>query len=103
MRTKEQIDRLLRTPDQLLTDLDRQAKYVIQTNSHPMPCPNCRRPVNQYEAGGFGPEEDDFHAGNRPFRCPDCKRELLVVVPFIRIGPGWCWELVPEVINKAKP
>lgn len=78
----------------LLTGLAYQRLYLLKLAMNKMPCPNCGTKQNEYEAGGYTMDEDDF-SSNHTFKCIRCGRELTYDVPFIAIGPPWHWGLVP--------
>jgi hypothetical protein len=107
--------------DRLLSDVDKQRRYVLRSLLDSQPCPNCGRHQSVVDASGvkslndFEPSDyTDYgrgevaHLGEQhevvrpatleePFRCYNCQRRLKRVVPFIKMTPGgWQWELVPE-------
>jgi hypothetical protein len=44
---------LLKTPEQLLSELDRQRLFLLRTEGTPVPCPACKRPVTAFDAAGI--------------------------------------------------
>ena len=87
MRTNTEI---LNSPHQLLQPLEKQVVYCLQIAATQMPCPMCAIKVSQIQASGK--ELDAFNAGDHSkevFTCPNCKTELLEVVPFF--GPVYEW------------
>ena len=78
----------------LLTAIEAQERFILKQASKPTSCPNCATPVNQFAAAGVS--INDFKVdgpGDYKYRCPNCGRHLIFVVPFFG---GWIWQLVPE-------
>ena len=97
---------LLRADDEHLTELDRQKRHVLRIELAPMPCPACHTPVNALTSAGIDIDAFDFGATKLTYRCPHCKAELVQIVPFVAIGPGWYWHLshdwLAERLHKAR-
>lgn len=90
------MDRLLATPRNLLTTVDRQQKFLLERALVPRECihPDCDHQLSQLDACEQG--IDGYQLGSasvdNTFRCPGCGTPLAVVVPFIAgLGPGWHW------------
>lgn len=82
---------------QVLTEYERQRRYVLQQALIPAQCPMCLRPVNQVEATGKSLDEFDAENGSSTqrelFACPHCKTELRLIVPFMSSGPcTYLWQ-----------
>jgi hypothetical protein len=101
---------LLKTPNMVLTEIQRQNKYCLEIDLTPVSCPACGVPVNQIDAAGVPLDEwDASGATSRPtFHCrqPDCGARLVVVVPFMTSGPKYQWKLdtawMKEQLAQAK-
>lgn len=53
---------LLKTPDSLLGQLDRQRLFLLRGESIAMPCPACKQPVNVCDAAGVDMDAYDSSA-----------------------------------------
>jgi hypothetical protein len=85
---------LLRTPRDVLSQVDRQRQYLLRVELTPSPCPACREPVNALDAAGIDLDAYQFGKEKTSCCCPACGAELEQVVPvFAFAGPGWHWEL----------
>jgi hypothetical protein len=98
---------LLTTPEQLLSELDRQRLFLLRTEGTPVPCPACKRPVNAFDAAGIDLDAYDFGATKYEYRCPSCDARLEQVVPLFSGGSTlWHWHLqndwLQEQLRKAK-
>jgi hypothetical protein len=85
---------ILKTPRQLLGEVDRQRRFLLRLESTPVPCPACKRPANTFEAAGI--DLDDYDIGNAryAYRCPGRGAALEQVVPFLAAGRAlWHWLL----------
>jgi hypothetical protein len=51
---------ILKTPKQLLAEVDRQRLFLLRVESTPVPCPACKRPVNAFEAAGINLDDYDI-------------------------------------------
>jgi hypothetical protein len=87
---------LLQTPNEQLSQLQRQKKYVLQKEMTPVPCPVCKKPLDAITAAGIDIDQYDATKSKDQYRCPDCQAELELVVPFIAFGPGWHWQIRHE-------
>jgi hypothetical protein len=98
---------VLQTPEQLLSELDRQRLFLLRTEGTPLPCPACKRPVNAFDAAGIDLDAYDFGTTTYAYRCPACGARLEQVVPlFPGGGTLWHWHLqdawLQEQLRKAK-
>jgi uncharacterized protein (UPF0212 family) len=98
---------LLHTPEQLLTELDRQRLFLLRVDGTPMPCPACKKPVNLFEAAGIDLDQYDFGNTSYSCCCPGCGAKLEQVISFIAGGGAlWHWELqnawLQDQLQKAK-
>lgn len=85
---------LLRTPEQLLDELDRQRLYLLRVEGTPVSCPACKHSVNAFDAAAIDVDAYDFGVTKYAYRCPACGAELEQVVPFIAgFASLWHWEL----------
>ncbi len=83
---------ILKTPDELLTEIQRQEKFLLRVAAQPMPCPVCHGAVNQFVAAGLSVDEfQPGYSSRHTFRCPSCQVELIAVVPFF--GPPYLWRV----------
>lgn len=98
--TKHDFQRLLETPRELLSGLDRQRQFLLQLALQQRECihPDCDRMLNHLDAceQGFDGYQLGSASSDNTFRCPDCKTPLAVVVPFIAAGPTWHWGKVRD-------
>jgi hypothetical protein len=89
---------ILETPDNLLTAIQKQHKFLLVRDIQQCPCPNCGTPQSFVETAAGG-NINDYNAGNResgPYPCINCGRGLTYVVPLVYVaGPGWHWSLTP--------
>lgn len=96
---------LLNTPEQCLTEVDRQRRYLLRVDGTPMPCPACKKPLDLFTAAGIDLDVYDFGETTYAYRCPACAAELEQVVPFIASGSLWHWQLshdwLQERLRKA--
>jgi hypothetical protein len=92
---KREFKRLLDTPRNLLTGLDRQRQFLLTIALHRSECihPECDRLLSQFDAceQGFEGYQLGTASTANTFRCPDCKTPLAIVVPFVSTGAGWHW------------
>jgi hypothetical protein len=98
---------LLKTPEQLLSELDRQRLFLLRTEGTPVPCPACKRPVNAFDAAGIDLDAYDFGGTKYEYCCPACGARLEQVVPLFASGGSlWHWHLqdawLKEQLHKAK-
>jgi hypothetical protein len=98
---------VLRTPEQRLSELDRQRLFLLHTEGTPLPCPACKQPVNAFDAAGIDLDAYDFGATQYAYRCPSCGAHLEQVVPLFPGGSTlWHWHLqndwLQEQLAKAK-
>lgn len=98
---------LLKTPEQLLGELDRQRLFLLRVEGAPVPCPACQKLVNTFDAAGIDIDSYDFGVTKYAYRCPACAAELEQVVPFITAGAHpWHWQLkhawLQDQLRKAK-
>jgi len=98
---------ILKTPKELLGQVDRQRLFLLRVESTPVPCPACKRPANAFEAAGINLEDYDFGSTKYDYHCPGCGAELEQVVPFLASGGAlWHWHLkdewLQEQLRKAK-
>src|SRR3954453_5392639 len=85
---------ILKTPKDLLGEVDKQRLFLLRVESTPVPCPACKQPVNAFEAAGIDLDEYDFGNTRYEYRCPGCGAALEQVVPFIAGGGAlWHWHL----------
>jgi len=84
---------LLEAPEEALSAVDRQRRYVLRVELSAMPCPACAAPAGALAAAGVEVNDYPFGAEERSFRCPACGAMLEQVVPFIAPGPPWHWAL----------
>lgn len=85
---------ILKTPNHLLAEVDRQRLFLLRVESTPVPCPACKRPVNAFEAAGIDLDAYDFGNTHYKFRCPGCGAHLEQIVPFLAAGGAlWHWHL----------
>ncbi|NUQ73381.1 MAG: hypothetical protein HUU21_07485 [Polyangiaceae bacterium] len=92
-KNPEAAKKLLNTPDEKLTNIERDKKFILAMVMTPMPCPMCFAKVSVVEAADDTLEigGDDY---NSKYICPSCETELAKVVPFfLQPGtPGWHWQ-----------
>jgi hypothetical protein len=98
---------LLKTPRELLGELEKQRLFLLRVDGTPMPCPACKTPVDAFSAAGIDVDAYDFGATQHNYRCPTCGAELDQVVPlFTGGGHVWHWQLndswLQEQLRKAK-
>jgi hypothetical protein len=98
---------LLKLPKELLSELDKQRRYLLRVDGTPMPCPACKNSFNAFDAAGIDQDSYDFGATELSYRCPHCSAELEQVVPlFPGLGHVWHWHLkeswLQEQLRKAK-
>jgi hypothetical protein len=98
---------LLSAAREVLTELDRQRQFLLQTDGTPMPCPACKNPVNLFDAAGIDLDAYDFGSTSYACRCPSCQAELEQILPFMAgLGPPWHWQLkdswLQEQLSKAR-
>lgn len=97
---------LLQTPEQQLSELDRQRLYLLKVNGTPMPCPACAKPVNLFGAAGIDLDDYDFGQTLHQYHCPACGARLELVVPFALDDPLWHWQLednwLKDQLRKAR-
>jgi hypothetical protein len=98
---------LLKTPRELLGELDKQRLFLLRVEGTPMPCPACKTPVDAFSATGIDVDAYDFGATRHDYRCPICSAELDQVEPlFPGGGHVWLWQLkdswLQEQLSKAK-
>jgi hypothetical protein len=97
---------LLRTPNENLSELDRQTKFLLQKEMTAVPCPVCKKPLDALTAAGIDIDQYDATRTKDQYRCPDCQAELELVVPFVAFGPGWHWqprhEWLTAMLDKAR-
>ena len=92
---------LLSAPEAILTERQKQLRFLLRVEGMPVPCPACTKPVNVFDAAGKDIEEYDGSQLGWQYRCPGCGAELQQVVPFIPVGgPGWHWVLNPNWLQK---
>ncbi|MCI0355496.1 MAG: hypothetical protein L0099_10730 [Acidobacteria bacterium] len=84
---------LLKSPEQLLGELDRQRLFLLRVEGTPLPCPACKQPANVFDAAGIDLDAHDFGATKYDYSCPACGAELEQVVPFVAGGQLWHWQL----------
>lgn len=112
---------LVKYTGSILSEVDKQRRYVLLSLSDQQPCPNCERHQSVVDASGveslddFDPADfNDYGRGTlrhataegltleparleKPFQCYNCGRALRRVVPLVKMTPGgWMWQLVPE-------
>lgn len=87
-KTMEEVERLLKTPAGLLTNIENQRRYIAQLHTMQAPCPHCDEEVSFFEAAS-----EDYELGNvyDKHSCPHCKKSLLYVVPFFAGTIPWHW------------
>jgi hypothetical protein len=98
---------LLTTPEQLLSELDKQRVFLLRAAGTALPCPACKRPVNAFDAAGIDLDAYDFGATEYEYRCPACGARLEQVVPLFASGGSlWHWHLqdawLQEQLRKAQ-
>jgi len=98
---------ILKTPKEMLGEIDKQRLFLLRVEGTPVPCPACKRPVSAFEAAGVGPDAYDFGRTKYEYRCPACGAELEQVVPFVAAGGApWHWHLkdawLQERLRKAQ-
>lgn len=88
----------------LLSGLDKQRQLILREYSVSCPCPNCGIEQNVFEAMRIDIDDYDMSAaGEKRVTCIGCDRELILVVPFVKLaGPHWEWHLVPISLSKAQ-
>jgi uncharacterized protein (UPF0212 family) len=85
---------LLKTPKELLSELDKQRLHLLRVESAAMPCPACKTPVDAISAAGIDLDAYDFGTTRYSYRCPTCSAEVDQVVPlFPGGGHVWLWQL----------
>jgi len=72
---------ILKTPKDVLVEVDRQRLFLLRVESTPVPCPACKKPVNAFEAAGI--DLDDYDFGHTKVRCSPraCKRSWQGAIP----------------------
>lgn len=98
----EALRKLLATPDDVLTNVERQKKYVGALHATPMPCPMCFEPVSLYDAGDDTQAVGEVYEGM--YTCPNCDTELAKITPFfMQPGtPGWHWQRKHPIPGKKQ-
>jgi hypothetical protein len=86
---------LLKTPRALLGALDRRRPFLLRVALVARPCPDCGRPLNQFQAAGLEIDQYDPDGPDPPLYCPECQTELEQVVPLFPRGPLWSWGVKP--------
>lgn len=87
-------EEILKAPNELLTTLDKQRRFLLRIALTPAPCPACKQLVTQIDAAGVTLQDydvDTTHAKTK-YRCTSCRRELEVIVPFM--GPVYIWNIL---------
>jgi hypothetical protein len=79
--------------DQLLTELDRQRRYLLRAESAPMPCPRCDHPSRTWVAAGVDVDDYSMDAGHT-YHCPGCGVELRYQLGMFG-GARW-WDAAPR-------
>jgi hypothetical protein len=74
-------DRILRSPSALLTNIERQRKFLLQRASIPHSCPACATRQTMIEAsihalGDLNKYDAGYHK-SEDFACTNCKRRLV--------------------------
>ncbi|UQA57121.1 hypothetical protein [Polyangium aurulentum] len=96
----ETVREFLAKPEDTLTGIERQIRFILLAGLTQVPCPMCFEPVNLYEAG------DDTQAVGKVYEgkyiCPHCDTELGRAVPlFMQPGtPGWHWQRKTPIPKK---
>ena len=94
---------LLETPDEKLSNDERQKKFSLAVAMTPMSCPMCFAKVSLVDAA-----DDTFEVGgggyNGKYICPQCETELAKLVPFFLVPgtPGWHWQRKYPIPGKKK-
>jgi hypothetical protein len=96
----ERLAKLLKERQEFLGPLERQRQYVAGILSTKVQCPMCFVPCSVYDASDETRAIGDRYEGK--CHCPNCKTELVEVVPFMSAGgPGWHWRRAhPIVVEK---
>jgi transposase-like protein len=82
----------------LLTEIERQTLFCLKVALTPVPCPACHEPTSQVDASGKSLDDFDATGGTKqPFHCPNCKRALVEIVPFMASGPKYQWRLAEPI------
>src|SRR5262245_31357467 len=78
----------------LLSNLDKQRRFLLKMATTPTTCASCGKPVSQVEAYGNALDEYPI-AGRGPgdgeFTCPHCTTQLHWCIPFVG-APFWMTE-----------
>lgn len=101
-KNPEAAKKLLETPAEKLTNIERQKKFILAVVMTPMPCPMCFEKVSVVEAA-----DDMLEIGGdytAKYICPSCETELAKVVPFFMVPgtPGWHWQRKYPIAGKNK-
>ncbi|UQA61415.1 hypothetical protein [Polyangium aurulentum] len=100
-KNPEAAKKLLETPDEKLTNVERDKKFALAIATTPMPCPMCFVKMSVIDAA-----DDTLEVGggdyNGTYVCPNCETELAKVVPFFMVPgtPGWHWQRKHPVPGK---
>ena len=94
--------KLLATPDEALTNTEREKKHVLALHATPMPCPMCFEKINVYDAADETCAVGDTYNGR--YVCTNCDTELAKVVPFFMVPgtPGWHWQRKYPIAGKTE-
>ncbi|MCA9670683.1 MAG: hypothetical protein KC503_34035 [Myxococcales bacterium] len=85
----------LQRPRALLTAQEQQLQYILRLHSHPMPCPLCEHPNDQFHSADDTKQVGELYDGK--YQCVKCGIELRPIVPFVRLAePGWHWRLADD-------
>jgi len=102
-RDPDAAKKLLVTPDEKLSNIEREKKVLLAVQMSPMPCPMCFEKVSVVDAA-----DDALQIGGDGYQgqyvCPNCDTELAKVVPFFMVPgtPGWHWQRKYPILGKAR-
>jgi hypothetical protein len=85
-KNPEAAKKLLETPDEKLTNAERDKKFMLAIATTPMPCPMCFAKVSVIDAA-----DNTLAVGSGAYHgkyvCPNCETELAKIMTFFMV-PG---------------
>jgi hypothetical protein len=98
----EAAKKLLATPEDRLTNAEREKRYILALHATPMPCPMCFEKFNVYDAADETCAVGEDYTGR--YICTNCDTELAKGVPFFMVPgtPGWLWQRKYPIPGKTE-